>query len=82
MQVRRALLTSKTPSFDDIQAGDVLVYSEPGTAEHYVFVLSKASDSITVCEGNYGGNVHWGRVIPKSSITSYFSIMRSMSQEQ
>lgn len=35
---------------------------------HTVVVLQVNDDSVTVVEGSYGGKVHWGRVIPFSSL--------------
>lgn len=48
-----------------LRVGDELMM---GNKNHTVVVLQVNEDSVTVVEGNYNGKVHWGRVIPFSSL--------------
>ena len=59
----------KNEYWDNIRCGDLLTY-----VDHIVVVLSNNGDSLTVCEGNYNGRIHWGRVITKDWLfnSTYF----------
>lgn len=57
----------RTISAYDLKPGDYVRTNE-GTYQHSIVVISTTDTTITVCEGNYGGRIHWGRVIPKLSL--------------
>lgn len=57
----------KTVSAYNLKPGDYVRTNE-GTYQHSIVVISTTDTTVTVCEGNYGGRIHWGRVIPKSSL--------------
>lgn len=64
--------TLRVQEYQDIRSarpGDVLRYNGDWGG-HTVIVLQRLSDSIEVAEGNYGGTVHWGRIIPFSEMQS------------
>lgn len=51
-------------SFERIEPGDILYYSyDSGKVHHAVMVISNDGTKLTVCEGNFGGTVHWGKTI-------------------
>lgn len=52
--------------YDIIRVGDVVRVP----SDHSVIVLEKNSDCIVVAEGNWGGQVSWGRTISKNTILS------------
>lgn len=52
--------------FKDIKVGDMVHYRTSEGGQHWVFVIAKDSNSITVAEGNYSDKVNWGRKISKS----------------
>ena len=35
---------------------------------HSVIVMKVVGDTIVIAEGNYGGTVHWGRLITRSDV--------------
>ncbi len=53
--------------YDKIKVGDVV---RTDYNSHSVIVLEKNSDHIVVAEGNWGGQVLWGRTISKEKINS------------
>lgn len=53
--------------YDKIKVGDVV---RTDYNSHSVIVLEKHSDCIVVAEGNWGGQVLWGRTISKEKINS------------
>lgn len=53
--------------YDKIKVGDVV---RTDYNSHSVIVLEKNSDYIVVAEGNWGGQVVWGRTISKEKINS------------
>ena len=57
-------------SFDNIQPGDAINIGNSAGGRHWVMVISKDANGVTVCEGNYNASVHWGRYITKSYINS------------
>lgn len=60
-------LYEETP--DTLKVGDAVKYVPPGkTYTHWFVVTDVNSTSITICEGNYNGAVHWGRVVTKDSL--------------
>ena len=50
------MITLQPKTIDELRPGDIVRIFN-GT--HTVLVLSVDSQGITVCEGNYGGTVHW-----------------------
>ena len=46
----------------EIRVGDVLIL-ESGARSVLVIDVAEDGHTVTVCEGNFGGAVHWGRVI-------------------
>ena len=52
-------------TYDSLRPGDILRINNNG---HSVVVLEKYDDHIVICEGNYGGIVHWGREMSKSQV--------------
>ena len=68
--------------FDSIRPGDVLRINDDS---HSVIVLQKYSDYVVVAEGNYGGKIHWGRTLTKTSLenpdrTAYGSLTYIMTR--
>lgn len=55
----------------DIQVGDVVRIG----GYHSVVVIAIDGDSITICEGNYNGGVHWGRVLSAQELTGQISYL-------
>lgn len=60
----------KIYDINSVRVGDVVSYITEYGIGHSVVVLSVGEDSITCCEGNYGGMVHWGRTISKAELQS------------
>lgn len=58
---------------NDLQPGD-MVKTRNNT--HSVIVISVTDTAVMVCEGNYNGTVHWGRVISKASLDVNYVIRR------
>lgn len=50
-------------SWSNLYPGDIIRFDG-----HTVMVLTKGKSSVTVVEGNYGGTVHWGREISRTTI--------------
>ena len=50
-------------SWEKLWPGDIVKFSG-----HTVLVLQKLDDRIAVVEGNYGGKVHWGRIILRENV--------------
>lgn len=61
-------------AYEMIQVGDVLhMRNDDGTnTNHYVVVLERDAEGITVVEGNYNDTVHWGRFITREYIEENF----------
>lgn len=52
-------------NYDDIRAGDILrLYND----SHSVIVLEVSGDTVTLAEGNYNGEIHWGRTMTLEDI--------------
>lgn len=49
-------------SYDAIRVGDMINF------QHAAIVIAKDETGVTICEGNYGGTVHWGRRISKDKL--------------
>lgn len=58
---------------NDLQPGDI---ARTLSDTHSVVVISTTPTTVTICEGNYGGKVHWGRVIPKSAMDVQYVVRR------
>lgn len=54
-------------SFSKVRVGDILRINDN---THSVIVLKKNSDSVTIAEGNYGGQIHWGRTLSAAEVNS------------
>ena len=50
-------------NFSKIKVGDHI-----RTTGHSVVVLYKNGNTLTVCEGNYNGSIHWGRKVTKAEL--------------
>lgn len=50
-------------SYDAVRVGDAI-----RVEAHIAIVLAKDDSGITICEGNYGGKIHWGRRISKDKL--------------
>lgn len=61
-------------AYEMIQVGDVLhMRNDDGTnTNHYVVVLERDAEGVTVVEGNYNDTVHWGRIITREYIEENF----------
>lgn len=57
-------------NWDSIRVGDILRINNNS---HSVIVLEKHTKYVIVAEGNYGGQVHWGRKIGKSELADGFT---------
>lgn len=55
-------------SIDNLKLGDFIHYSDSVTNGHYVVIIGKQGNIVTIAEGNYGGTVHWGRTLDLSQI--------------
>lgn len=51
--------------FDDVKVGDIL---RVNNNSHFVIVLQKSTEGVTVAEGNYNKSVHWGRAMSKAEV--------------
>ncbi|SDB10387.1 hypothetical protein [Butyrivibrio sp. INlla16] len=54
--------------FGVLKVGDIIITTQGGTHAVVVLNCDVSNDKITVCEGNYGGTVHWGREIAISEL--------------
>ena len=57
-------------NWDAIRVGDIL---RTDYNSHSVIVLEKHTNYVIVAEGNYGGQVHWGRKIDKNELADGFT---------
>ena len=62
----------KSFNYSDVRTGDILRLNND---THSVIVLEVHDDHVIVAEGNYNNSVHWGRSIPKSTVTSATYLM-------
>jgi len=54
-----------------MHVGDIIRTDSDGMRDaHSVVVMKKTATGIVVAEGNYGGKVHWGRMISYKELTS------------
>lgn len=58
----------KVYDINTVRVGDVISYTTEYGIGHSVVALSVSGDSVTVCEGNFNGQVHWGRTISKAEL--------------
>ena len=52
-------------SWDTLFPGDIIVFHG-----HWVIVVEKFSDHISIAEGNYGGQVKWGRTLTEANVAT------------
>ena len=52
-------------SFDSIRVGDILRVDNDS---HFVIVVQKFENYVSIAEGDYAGTVHWGRQITKAQL--------------
>ncbi len=56
-------------SHSNYHVGDIVRYYPAGqTGEHSFIVMEVTDQGIIATEGNYGGKVHWGRLVPWSEL--------------
>lgn len=65
----------KNPSPESIKAGDAVRVD----GIHTVVAIAVDEKIIIVCEGNYNGTVHWGRVMSKESLRGHVSYIARRS---
>ena len=53
------------------RVGDMINVHSP--TAHSMIVLADNGDSLTVCEGNFNGTIHWGRTISKQELQAGLS---------
>ena len=64
-------------SWDNLWPGDILQF--PG---HVVIVVEKFEDHITIAEGNFNGQIRWGRTISKAGVNSANYVLTRYSKTE
>jgi len=60
-------ITREFQDFDSIQVGDILWIDHA----HFVIVLERDGDMLTVTEGNYNSSIHWGRQMTRANLKGH-----------
>ena len=68
-------LPTRYTNFSNVKFNKIMVGDRILTADHEMVVLEVYSDCVLVAEGNYDGQMHWGRKISAAEISSDYVLL-------